>query len=79
MADGHQGHGVGTRLAEHLCGYAVARGVRRLELTALARNHRVARLFRRSAPAVEFDPPDAGIVTATIRLAPRRAYCLAAA
>jgi hypothetical protein len=43
----------------------------------LARNHRIAKLFRRYAADIEFDVPDAGTVTATVRLAPR--YALAAA
>jgi RimJ/RimL family protein N-acetyltransferase len=79
IADGYQGYGTGTALAAHLCGYAASRGVRRLELTALARNHRIARLFRRCAPSIEFDRPDAGVVTATIRLATRSTNELAAA
>ncbi len=79
VADGYQGQGIGTRLAAHLCEYATARGVRRLELTALARNHRIARLFRRCAPTVEFDRPEAGVVTATVRLATRSTYALTAA
>lgn len=77
VADEHQGRGAGTRLADHLHQYAAARGVRRLELTILARNHRIAKLFRRCAPTIEFDRPDGGIVTATIGVVP--AYELAAA
>jgi hypothetical protein len=34
-----------------------------------ARHHRIAVLFRRYARAVTFDVPDAGTVTATVRLA----------
>jgi RimJ/RimL family protein N-acetyltransferase len=79
VADGHQGYGTGTTLAAHLCGYAASRGVRRLELTVLARNHRIAKLFRRCAPSVEFDRPDAGVVTATIRLATQSTAELVAA
>ena len=70
VGDEHQGQGVGTLLAEHLCAYAATQGIRQLELTALARNHRIAKLFRRCAPTIRFDPPDAGVVTASIRLAP---------
>jgi GNAT superfamily N-acetyltransferase len=79
VSDGSQGHGIGATLAGHLCEYAAARGIRRLELTALARNHRIAKVFRRCAPTVEFDHPDAGVVTATIRLATRSTNELAAA
>jgi GNAT superfamily N-acetyltransferase len=79
VADDYQRQGVGTALAEHLCRQATALGVPRLRLTALARNRRIARLFRRCAPAVEFDLPDAGTVTATIRLAAAPTHQLAAA
>ncbi|HEY3002924.1 MAG TPA: GNAT family N-acetyltransferase [Kribbellaceae bacterium] len=79
VADEYQGHGIGTMLAEHLCRYAAASGTRRLELTALARNHRIIRLFRRCAPTIDVDPPDAGTVTATVRLPSRSTYELAAA
>src|SRR5262245_4557049 len=67
VADEHQGRGVGIMLVDHLHEYAAAHGVRRLELTVLARNHRLARLFRRCA--IEFEPPDGGTVTATIQVA----------
>jgi GNAT superfamily N-acetyltransferase len=40
VADGYQGRGIGTALAEHLCRYAAGRGTARLRLTALAGNHR---------------------------------------
>lgn len=78
VADDEQGRGTGTQLAGHLCRYAVEAGVRRLELTALAHNHHIVRLFRRWAGAVTFGRPDAGTVTATIGLEPRSAYRLAA-
>lgn len=77
VADEHQGRGVGTKLADHLHGHAAARGVRRLELTVLAHNHRITKLFRRCAPTIEFDHPDGGVVTGTIGVTP--AYELAAA
>lgn len=69
VADEYQGRGFGTMLADHLYGHAAARGVRRLELTVLARNRRIAKLFRRCAPAIEFDRPDGGVLTATIAVA----------
>jgi GNAT superfamily N-acetyltransferase len=72
VADDCQGQGIGTMLAEYLCGRATASGIQRLELTVLAHNHRVVKLFRRCAPAIEFDPPDAGTITATVRLAARQ-------
>ncbi len=73
VADDYQGQGIGTTLAEHLFEYAAARGIRRLELTALAGNHRIIRLFRRCAPTIEFDRPEAGTVTATLQLPLRAA------
>jgi RimJ/RimL family protein N-acetyltransferase len=79
IADAYHGHGIGTRLAGHLCEYATAHGIQRLELTALARNRHIAGLFQRSARSVEFDHPDAATVTATVRLAGRSTYALAAA
>jgi GNAT superfamily N-acetyltransferase len=71
VADGYRGQGIGTALAEDLCGYAADAGIRRLELTALARNHRVVRLFRGCAADVAFERPDAGTVTAIVSLVPR--------
>ncbi len=73
VADDYQGQGIGTTIVEHLCAYAAARGIRRLELTALAGNHRIIRLFRRCAPTIEFDRPEAGTVTATLQLPLRAA------
>jgi RimJ/RimL family protein N-acetyltransferase len=79
VADEYQGRGIGTRLAEHLCWYAAASGIRRLELTVLPHNHRIIRLFRRCAPTIEFDRPDAGSINATLRLASHSTYELTAA
>jgi GNAT superfamily N-acetyltransferase len=76
VADADQGGGIGTALVGYLCEHAAAQGIARLYLTALVGNHRIGKLFRKHAPGVEFDPPDAGTVTATVRLAAR--YDLAA-
>jgi GNAT superfamily N-acetyltransferase len=78
VADGFQGKGIGTTLADHLYGYAATQGVRRLELTVLADNHRIVKLFRRCAPTIEFEHAEAGTLTATIRVA-QPAHALAAA
>jgi len=68
VADDHQGRGMGTRLAEHLCDHAVRQGTARLEVVALAGNIRIIRLFRRLGDGVRFGRPDAGVVTTTLPL-----------
>jgi GNAT superfamily N-acetyltransferase len=68
VRDDCQGRGVGAALAQHLCDQAARRGVDRLEFTALTRNTRIVRVFRRAVSDTEFGPPEAGVITSTLRL-----------
>jgi GNAT superfamily N-acetyltransferase len=68
VVDEHQGRGVGTGLAEHLCGNAARRGIRRLDFTALAGNTRAIRLFRGLRDGVDFGRSDAGVVAGSMQL-----------
>jgi GNAT superfamily N-acetyltransferase len=50
VADAHQGHGIGTALAQVLVDEVAARGVRRIEVFSGRGNEAVARMVARQAP-----------------------------
>ena len=52
VADALQGHGIGTRLLEHLAGLARAQGIRTFDAYVLAGNHRMLDVFRDSGFAM---------------------------
>lgn len=65
VEDAFQSRGVGRLLADALRDHATAEGVSALELTALAGNTRILRLFR----SARFSPADAGTVSGVLPLA----------
>jgi GNAT superfamily N-acetyltransferase len=69
VEDEFQGRGAGRVLATGLCEHAADRGLSRLELTLLAGNTRIVRLFRSIVSDARFTPADAGVVTGNLQLA----------
>jgi len=68
VGDEFQGMGVGELLTRHLCAAAVHRGLLCLKATALTHNIAIVRLFRRVAATTAISPPEAGVVSITLRL-----------
>ncbi|TWP50660.1 GNAT family N-acetyltransferase [Lentzea tibetensis] len=65
VEDSFQGRGIGRLLTNALHDHATAEGVSALELTALAGNTRILRLFR----TARFSPADAGTVHGLLPIA----------
>ena len=72
VADGWQGHGVGSHLLEQLAHRARTEGITRFVADTLGENHRMREVFRRSGLLVESET-QAGVVHVVLDLRPESA------
>ncbi len=70
IADAYQRQGLGRRLVRHGTAWARRHGYERLRATILADNVPMLRLLHATGGQVHLGPPSAGVIPATVELAP---------